>query len=153
MLKICGVDLTQKRSSSQRSRLKNQILTALIQLEDVYGIGVHDPNGVRQKYIPWSDWKGRSAHFSPPEEIDGLLLRQEDPKPNLPDVPAENWTSSQIERLRKEILGGPPEWTQGDLADKLGCTKQYVSQLERGKKNNPSREIRETLTRLYHRHK
>lgn len=153
MLKICGVDLTQKRSSSQRSRLKNQILTALSQLEDVYGIKVHDPNGVRQKYIPWGDWKGRTAYFDPPEEIDGLLLRQEEPKPKLPEVPAENWTSSQISRLRKEILGGPPQWTQERLADKLGCTKQYVSQLERGKKNNPSREIRETLTRLYHRHK
>lgn len=141
MLRICGVDLSRERKSSQRTGLKNRLLDALNTLEVVYGIGVNDEE-VDVKYIPWNDWKGRVAHFSPPDVIRGNLFRSEKPKPRpLPD-PGGDWTAAQIRRLRDQL-----DMTQAELGEDLEVSRHMVSLLENGHRN-PSRRIRKTLDKL-----
>lgn len=141
MLKICGEDLNRNREASQRTGLKNRLLDALDTLEAVYGIGVNDEE-VNVKYIPWNDWKGRVAHFTPPEVIRGNLFRSEKPKPRpLPD-PGGDWTAAQIRRLRDRL-----DMTQAELGEILDVSRHMVSLLENGHRN-PSRRIRKTLDKL-----
>jgi DNA-binding XRE family transcriptional regulator len=142
LLKVCGEDLTQARSSKKRSELKRRLSEALDTLDEDYGIRVHAEQ-VHMDHtwgLEYSTWKNRVAHFDPPPAMDHRLFGDaEGEPPPLPDV-AGDWTPKQIRHLRTKLL----EETQAELSKRLGVTKQLISQLENGRKN-PSTRIQKAL--------
>jgi DNA-binding XRE family transcriptional regulator len=149
LLNVCGEDLSAERDRHRRSELKQCLSNALDTLARDYGIKVH----ARQIHkdhtsgMDFNTWRNRKAVFDPPAEIEGRIFKQGDQSaPLLPEV-AGDWRPDQIRHLRKEILGE----AQSDFGDRLGVSKQYVSQMERGV-DAPSTKIRKRLDGLQTRH-
>jgi DNA-binding XRE family transcriptional regulator len=143
MLEICGTDL--KGSPRRKTERKNRLSSALDALPDRFQIGV-DAERVHMRHTKGmapEDWKIRTAVFTPPDSIDGELLRNEsDGRPPLPEVKGGDWTASQIKRLRSD-LGD----TQSEFADRLGVSRQMVSRYE-NRHDPPSDKICKLLDRL-----
>jgi DNA-binding transcriptional regulator YiaG len=143
MLEICGTDL--KCSPRRKTERKRRLSASLDALRDQYGIGVQAGRvHIRHtKNMPSEDWKRRVATFTPPDSIDGELMRNEsDGRPRLPEVKGGDWTAAQIKRLRSD-LGD----TQSEFADRLGVSRQMVSRYE-NRHDPPSNKICKLLDRL-----
>lgn len=149
MLDICGAD-TGGRSQRKTER-KKRLSSALDALRDRYGIGVQAERVHMRhtKGMSTENWKTNSATFYPPEKMSGELFRNEsDGRPPLPEVKGGDWTKDQIKRLRSDL-----GWSQAEMAEYLGVSQGYVSQLESGRATPPSDEKCKLFDRLDSRHR
>jgi DNA-binding transcriptional regulator YiaG len=148
MLEVCAAGTGGRKQ--RKTERKRRLSASLDALRDRYGIGVQAGRvHIRHtKNMPSEDWKRRVATFTPPDSIDGELLRNEsDGRPPLPKVKGGDWTKDQIKRLRADL-----GWSQTEMADFLDVSQGYVSQLESGR-SKPSGEKCKLLDRLDSRHR
>jgi DNA-binding XRE family transcriptional regulator len=140
MLKLCQVDLSRDRQSSERSGLKNKLLGALGTLDTVYGFDV-DYADVAEKPLGWDVWMGRCAYFGPPDVISGQLFGSKSPA-ELPPKADGKWTGAQIRALRTA-----QGLSQQELGQMLDVSRNFVSMLE-NERRTASRELRRALDKI-----